>query len=89
MGMGVGECREKVGMCMCRCMWGLSLMLSVSVACRDVRFSLFLSEFKHGKERALELLGKLPHCIPHRQVGCTSFACTDGQFRQECVVCST
>ena len=50
----------------------------MSVACRDVRFSLFLSEFKHGKERALELLGKLPHCIPHRQVGCTSLAVPTG-----------
>ena len=50
----------------------------MSVACRDVRFSLFLSEFKHGKKRALELLGKLPHCIPHRQVGCTSLAVPTG-----------
>ena len=46
--------------------------LCALVSCRDVRFSSFLSEFKAGKERALELLSRLPHCIPHRQVGCAS-----------------
>ena len=48
--------------------WRLSVLVRC-VPCRDVRFSSFMSEFKGGKERALELLSRLPHCIPHRQVG--------------------
>ena len=69
---------EGVHLCVVACE-GLSSVevecLVRCVPCRDLRFSSFMSEFKGGKERALELLSRLPHCIPHRQVGHTSHAC--------------
>ena len=73
---GCGDTLQSLSECGCACLYAcLSALLCSPVACREIRFSSFLTEFKNGKERAMELLSKLPHCIPHRQVGYYPFTC--------------
>ena len=44
------------------------VFLSAFVYDRELKISSFVSDLKAGKTRALEVLNKIPHIIPHRKV---------------------